>query len=157
MRFGNRRYWLFQGIGWGAFVLINVFFNWSFDQLETEEQKRLVFGRLGLFVVLGLAISHMMRLAIIRWNILQKKLEKQILQFLILTTVFSLIGSIIDISIKNSFFRHRFNDISLKEVGNSLHRAWKRMETRVKKYRPCTARGCCHYQKNHHVRWATRR
>ena len=100
MRFGNRRYWLFQGIGWGAFVLINVFFNWSFDQLETEEQKRLVFGRLGLFVVLGLAISHMMRLAIIRWNILQKKLEKQILQFLILTTVFSLIGSIIDISIK---------------------------------------------------------
>jgi LytS/YehU family sensor histidine kinase len=37
-----------------------------------------------------------MRLVIIRWNVLQKKLERQIPQFVFLTLVFSLIGSLFD-------------------------------------------------------------
>lgn len=99
MRFGNRTYWLFQGVGWGFFALINIFFNWSFDQLDDYDNRVLVFGRLGVFVLLGIMLTHMMRLAIIRWNVLQKKLETQILQFVILTAVFSLIGSMIDMAV----------------------------------------------------------
>src|SRR6476646_10755414 len=98
MRFGNSKYWLFQLGGWGLFTLINIFFNWSFDQMTTTDGRMLVFGRLGFFVALGIVLTHVMRLVIIRWNVLQKKLEKQMLQFVFLTLVFSLIGSVIDMS-----------------------------------------------------------
>jgi two-component system LytT family sensor kinase len=99
MRFGNSRYWLFQAGGWGVFTLINIFFNWSFDQMTTVDNRMLVFGRLGIFVALGILLTHIMRAVIIQWNVLQKKLEKQILQFFFLTLVFSFIGSAIDMSL----------------------------------------------------------
>lgn len=99
MRFGNRTYWTFQAAGWGLFALINIFFNQQFAQLDTPESRVLVFGRLTIFVLLGILLTHLMRLAIIRWNVLQKKLEKQILQFVVLTAVFSMIGSVIDMAI----------------------------------------------------------
>ena len=96
MRIGNTRYWLFQAVGWGLFAIINIFFNWSFDQMDTPAKRELVFGRLGIFVVFGILLTHIMRFVIIRWNVLQKKLERQILQFVFLTLVFSLIGSVFD-------------------------------------------------------------
>jgi two-component system, LytTR family, sensor kinase len=96
MRIGNPRYWLFQAVGWGLFAIINIFFNWSFDQMDTPAKRELVFGRLGIFVVLGILLTHVMRFVIIRWNVLQKKLERQILQFVFLTLIFSLIGSVFD-------------------------------------------------------------
>ena len=99
MRIGNPRYWLFQLCGWGLFALITIFINWSFDQMATPGNRLLVSGRLGFFVVLGITLTHVMRLVIIRWNVLQKKLEKQILQFFLLTLVFSLAGSLLDISL----------------------------------------------------------
>ena len=99
MRIGNPRYWLFQLSGWGLFALMTIFINWSFDQMATSGNRTLVIGRLGFFVLLGIILTHIMRLVIIRWNVLQKKLEKQILQFFLLTLIFSLIGSILDMSL----------------------------------------------------------
>jgi two-component system LytT family sensor kinase len=99
MRFGNRTYWTFQAVGWGLFALINIFFNQQFEQLETPESRELVFFRLGLFVLLGIILTHFMRLAILRWNVLQQKLEKQVLQFILLTAIFSFVGSMIDMAV----------------------------------------------------------
>jgi len=99
MRFGNRTYWMFQAVGWGLFALINIFFNQQFAQLDTPESRILVFGRLTIFVFLGIFLTHLMRLAIIRSNVLQKKLEKQILQFVLLTAIFSMLGSLIDMAV----------------------------------------------------------
>lgn len=67
--------------------------------MDTASKRELVFGRLGIFVVLGLILTHIMRTVIIRLNLLQKKLETQILHFLLLTLVFSLIGSVFDMEV----------------------------------------------------------
>jgi len=93
MWLGNSRYWLFQAIGWGGFVLINVFFAYSFDQLKTEADVTQVLGRIGVFVAIGLVLTHIMRLVIIQQNLLQKKLEKQLFLFLLLTFIISSIGA----------------------------------------------------------------
>lgn len=99
MLFGTRTYWIFQAVGWGLFALINIFFNQQFEQLNSPESRELVFTRLGVFVLLGLVLTHVMRYVIIRWNVLQKKLETQISQFVFLTALFSMLGSFIDMKV----------------------------------------------------------
>lgn len=91
------RYWLFQLAGWGSFALINTFFAFFFDKLNDEQDVQLFFGRLGIFVVLGLLATHLMRFSIIKLNVLQKAFDKQILQFLVITFCFSLITSFFNI------------------------------------------------------------
>jgi two-component system, LytTR family, sensor kinase len=103
MRFGNSRYWLFQAVGWGAFILIHLFFTWSFDKMQTPKDRTLFFGQIGIFILLGLLITHIMRLVIIRINLLQKRLERQIWQFILLTLVFACIGSALDILLLQKF------------------------------------------------------
>ncbi|RYY60957.1 MAG: sensor histidine kinase [Chitinophagaceae bacterium] len=93
MRIGNKRYWLFQLCGWGAFVLVHLFFTWSFGEMETHNKKVMFFSRIGIFILTGLVLTHMMRLVILRINLLQKRLEKQILRFALITLLFSLIGA----------------------------------------------------------------
>jgi two-component system, LytTR family, sensor kinase len=88
MRFGNSRYWLFQVIGWGSFALINTFFAYSVDLLTPT-----FFERLGIFIFLGLIFSHIMRSIISRLGILQKSLNIQLLQFLIITSSLALVVS----------------------------------------------------------------
>ncbi|MDP9231071.1 MAG: histidine kinase [Bacteroidota bacterium] len=91
MRIGNKRYWLFQFVGWGLFALINIFFAYSFERLNDAQARWVFFGRLGIFVLLGIFFTHLMRYVVIRSNTLQKPLEKQILQFLFITVFFALI------------------------------------------------------------------
>ena len=93
MRIGNSKYWLFQVAGWGLFALINVFFAYSFQRLGDSESRYVIFTRLGIFVFLGIFFTHLMRFVIIRLNTLQKPIEKQILQFLLVTIIFAMIAS----------------------------------------------------------------
>lgn len=86
----NKRYWLFQLGGWGLFTLINVFFAFSFDRLDTISERDAFFGRLTIFVITGIVFTHIMRYVIIGLNLLQKRLEAQLLQFIITTLVFAL-------------------------------------------------------------------
>jgi len=92
----NTRYWIFQLCGWGLFALINVFFAYSFDKLNTPDDRRIFFGRLIIFVVIGFVFTHLMRYVIIGINVLQKRLEKQLLQFLFITLIFAVIASTAD-------------------------------------------------------------
>lgn len=120
MRFGIRTYWLFQAIGWGSFVLIHLFFNWSLGKLETPGDRWLFFGRIGVFIWLGVILTHLMRAVILRLNLLQKKLEKQILQFILLTIAFSCISSVVDILVRQEFELLSSNErelISKKNMG----------------------------------------
>ncbi len=87
------RYLLFQLSGWGSFAFINTFFAYSFDKLNDAYDVQIFFGRLGIFVVLGLLATHLMRFVIIKLNILQKSFDNQILQFLIVTFSFSFLVS----------------------------------------------------------------
>ena len=88
MWLGKPRYWIFQALGWGSFILLYTFFAFSFSTLEL-----VFFERLGTFVVFGIIFSHLMRLVILRLGLLQKNLTKQILQFFAITIVASLIAS----------------------------------------------------------------
>jgi len=97
------RYWLFQLAGWGSFALINTFFAYSFDKLSDAQDVQVFFGRLGIFVILGLSSTHLMRYFIIRLNILQKAFDKQILQFLLITFMFSLFTSFFNMELLAHF------------------------------------------------------
>src|SRR6185503_14301965 len=83
-----RQYWLFQAIGWGGVAIINTFFAFSFDKLTEEFLWRLL-----VIVTVGLLVSHLMREIINRLGILQKSLNKQVLQFLLLTFCMSILAS----------------------------------------------------------------
>lgn len=103
MLLGNSRYWIFQAVGWGGFALVNSFFAYSFDQFKTKADLVQFVGRMGIFVVLGIIMTHLMRLVIINLELLQKKLEKQLLQFIVITIVFSVIGSIFNVRLLIEF------------------------------------------------------
>ena len=106
------RYWAFQLLGWGTFAFVNSFFAYTFGHLADEEAIKLFFGRMGMFMALGLVGTHIMRFVIIRLNILQKSFEKQIFQFLFLTICFSIIASYFYAQIL-----HQFNWLFNNEVG----------------------------------------
>jgi two-component sensor histidine kinase len=86
------QYWSFQLIGWGSFAIINTFFAFSFDKLTKN-----FFNRLGVFLVLGIIFSHIMREIITRVGILQKNLNKQVLQFFLLTFSLALVASYLNV------------------------------------------------------------
>ncbi len=90
-------------MGWGSFMLLHLFFNWSLGKIQTADDRYLFFGRAGLFILLGLFLTHIMRIVIIRLNLLQKKLEKQIYQFVLLTMAFSFIGAYADLLLRKEF------------------------------------------------------
>lgn len=92
----NKRYWLFQLCGWGLFALINLFFAFSFDRLATIDDRNTFFGRLTIFVITGIVFTHIMRYVIIGLNLLQKRLETQLLQFLVITLLFAAGASALD-------------------------------------------------------------
>jgi two-component system, LytTR family, sensor kinase len=79
-------YWLFQLFGWGMFILINVFFAYTFDKFDTKFVYRLM-----VYLALGITMSHVMRWVINRANILTKPLEHQVLGFIFITFIFSFI------------------------------------------------------------------
>src|SRR5687768_14083049 len=83
-----RQYWLFQAIGWGGVALINTFFAFSFAKLTEDFLWRLL-----VTIAVGLLVSHLMREIINRLGILQKTLNKQVFQFVLLTFFMSLLAS----------------------------------------------------------------
>ena len=95
----NSRYWLFQLGGWGLFALIQTFFAISFDKLGSDDERIFFFFRLGIFVLLGVLFTHLMRMLIISLNVLQKSLEKQLLYFVFITFVFASVISYVDIEL----------------------------------------------------------
>jgi two-component sensor histidine kinase len=108
MRIGNTRYWLFQLIGWGSFALINTFFAFSFDRLTPE-----FFQRLGVFLFLGVVFSHLMRVIILRFGLLQKNLNTQILQFFIITFFLALVVSYITVEALITFNLIKKDEVDL--------------------------------------------
>ena len=82
MNFGNRRYWIFQLIGWLTFASTNVFFAFSYGGVIPK-----YFYRLFIFLVLGMAISHLMRAMIQQLQTLFKPVRSQILQLLLVTVL----------------------------------------------------------------------
>lgn len=103
MWLGKKQYWIFQATGWGSFVLLHLFFNWSLGKIQTNELFLSFLSKIGIFILLGLVLTHFMRFFIIQVNLLQKKLDRQVFQFVILTIVFAYIGAWIDFLLRQRF------------------------------------------------------
>ncbi len=86
MGVGNKRYWLSQAFGWGAFILMNLFFTFIFGEFHWY-----ILYTLGIYLSLGILVTHFMRIAIISFDVLLKPLKSQISLFLCFTVIFSLI------------------------------------------------------------------
>jgi two-component system LytT family sensor kinase len=91
----NARYWIFQLCGWGLFALLNTFFAYSFDKMSTSKEQSLFYWRLVIFVLVGFMISHLMRYIVIGFNLLQKRLEQQLILFIFITIIFAFGGSVL--------------------------------------------------------------
>ncbi len=87
MQKNNSKYWYFQFLGWGLFVILNVFFAYTFNRLE---DMRFTY-RLLIYLALGISISHFMRMVIRHFRLLALPLQKQITGFLIVTFCFSIL------------------------------------------------------------------
>ncbi len=79
-------YWWCQIIGWSVNIAISIFFVSTFGQPDT-----LYYISLLLTCILGLMITHIMRLTIFFLKVLEKPIRKQILYFIALTLVFSVL------------------------------------------------------------------
>src|SRR4051812_15328064 len=101
MKMGVSKYWAYQLIGWGLFIFINVFFAFTFDKFNFN-----FIGRLLIFVGLGFTVSHVMRYAIIRSNVLLRPLQQQLLGFILITLIFSLLVGSLE-SLLTEIFRLR--------------------------------------------------
>ena len=102
------QYWTFQLIGWGSFAVINTFFAFSFDRLSPD-----FFYRLIIFLVLGILLSHVMRGLIVHLGTLQKSLNKQVLQFSLLTFFLAIISSTLCVEITKYFKLLRADELEL--------------------------------------------
>ena len=91
----NRRYWLFQLCGWGSFALINIFFAYSFDTMNSTSEQQKFYLKMLIFISSGLVFSHVMRLIIIGFNLLQKRLEFQLIIFVLITLAFAFAAAIL--------------------------------------------------------------
>jgi len=79
------KYWTFQLVGWGLFILMYVFMAFTFEKITLNWVARLI-----IFVGLNVAFSHFMRSAIVRTNVLLKPLKQQLIGLVIITLSFSL-------------------------------------------------------------------
>ena len=79
-----REYWIYQMVGWGVLIFINVFFAITFSKFDTKFVEGLL-----IFVGLGMMFSHMMRYAIQQSNVLLRPLNQQLVGFVLITLLFS--------------------------------------------------------------------
>jgi two-component system, LytTR family, sensor kinase len=83
------RYWICQLVGWGLLPAINIFLLlFVFDRFSERGLVRWLF-----FIEMGLLFSHLMREVIKNTGLLQKTMQKQILSYILLITVFSLMAA----------------------------------------------------------------
>lgn len=92
-------YWWCQAAGWGGNMLMNFFFAWTYNR----DINAPFILRSFIIAVLGVLVTHFMRRVIMKLNMLQKPFEQQVIYFLLLTVVFSMILPFLSLSLFNLF------------------------------------------------------
>lgn len=105
----SSRYWQFQAFGWGLFCFVNVFFAVTFDRLNERFLQRV-----GLFVILGIIFTHLMRWLIHQLGLLLKPLNRQIPGFLLLTFLISMVIGTFEV------LSYRFFNLEADSDGDSI-------------------------------------
>lgn len=79
------KYWLFQIGGWGFFILMNAFFAFSFKRFDN-----LFVGRLLVFVSIALFASHLIRIGIVQFDLMQQSMLIKIICLIFGTMIFAI-------------------------------------------------------------------
>lgn len=79
------KYWLFQFSGWTMFAGINVFFALTYNLFDAQ-----FIGRLGLYVAIGLLMSHFMRSSIKWLKLMQRGINVQLVGFVLVSIIFAI-------------------------------------------------------------------
>lgn len=121
MHFGNTKYWLSQLFGWGGFAIFFISTGYFFGNID-----RPFYIRLSAFILLGIVISHVMRIGIIEFGLLQKKLTRQILLFFTLSFIAALIASFayVEFMIARDILRKMDYDVLYKNDYSRAYATW---------------------------------
>ena len=98
-------YWICQIVGWGASLAISTFFYLTLSVRKVDH----FFLMITISVLLGVLITHIMRMVIQEYNVLYKPLQKQIILFVLLTLVFAVVYACSDVAIEKM--------LNLKDMG----------------------------------------
>ena len=93
------KYWVCQLAGWGASMAISTFFYLTLSVRKVDNFVLLIL----ISVVLGMLITHLMRMVIREYKVLEKPIQTQIIAFITLTIVFSIVYACADVAIENIF------------------------------------------------------
>ena len=92
MPFRISRYWAFQLVGWGLFAGVNIFLAvFIVDRFSERGLQRLLF-----FVAMGILFSHLMREVVRSLDLLMRNMQKQVIIFIVLIVLFSLMAAAAD-------------------------------------------------------------
>lgn len=88
----NKYYWYCQVSGWGVYGLISLFFTYN---LSSKAITVDYYIRLAIYLVVGFVTTHLMRELIIRAEVLKKNIDRQIIQFVVISIAFGLLFSLL--------------------------------------------------------------
>lgn len=89
-------YWLCQIAGWGASLAISTFFYLTLSVRKVDH----FFLMITISVLLGVLVTHIMRMIIQKYKVLYKPLQKQIILFVLLTVLFAVLYACTDVAIE---------------------------------------------------------
>ncbi|MFT4094391.1 MAG: histidine kinase [Niabella sp.] len=98
---GKKLYWVCQLAGWSAFVLWIIFGAWSMDRLNSPEERLITIQRGIGFGIIGLIMTHCLRIILIKLNVFSKNISRQIWMFIISTLIISFVTGVIEFYIYN--------------------------------------------------------
>jgi sensor histidine kinase YesM len=87
-------YWLYQLVGWSIFLLVHLFFFFTYADDKSNDNpndNQGIIVRLLLYVVIGVSFSHLMRAVIKKARLLMQPLQQQLISFVLTTIAFSLL------------------------------------------------------------------
>ena len=90
------KYWICQFIGWGASLAISTFFYLTLSVRQVDNFFLLIL----ISVLLGMLITHIMRMVIREYKVLERPLQTQIIAFIILTLVFAVLYACADVAVE---------------------------------------------------------
>lgn len=92
------KYWICQLTGWGANMAISAFFYLTLSVRKVDHYFILIL----VSIVLGILVTHIMRMVIREYKVLGKPLETQIILFILLTILFAILYACTDVGIEKA-------------------------------------------------------
>ncbi len=89
-------YWLCQFAGWGASMAISTFFYLTLSVRKVDDFLLMI----TISVLLGVLFTHIMRMVIKEYEVLNKPLQTQIILFVVLTLVFAVVYACADVALE---------------------------------------------------------